>query len=78
MIHIGNMIESELRRQERTPTWLARKINCERTNIYYIFRQQSINTEMLRLISEALRVDFFRYYSDKLSLNAVKDSDTSV
>lgn len=66
MIHIGEIIEAEMRRQERTPAWLARKINCERTNIYYIFRQPSINTEMLRLISKALDVDFFRLYSETL------------
>lgn len=67
MINIGKIIEEELRRQERTPTWLARKINCERTNIYYIFRQSSINTEMLRLISQALQTDFFKFYSDTLN-----------
>lgn len=66
MIHIGKLIESELRRQERTPTWLARKINCERPNIYYIFKQSSINTELLFLISQALNVDFFRFYSASL------------
>ncbi len=67
MPHIGKLIKAELERQERTPAWLARKINCERPNIYYIFGQQSINTELLMLISRALGVDFFRYYSDEYS-----------
>ena len=49
--------------QERTPTWLARKINCERPNIYYIFQQPSINTELLLKISIALNHDFSSYYS---------------
>jgi len=49
--------------QERTPTWLAKKINCERPNIYYIFQQQSINTDLLLKISVALNHDFFSYYS---------------
>lgn len=74
MIHIGEIIEAEMRRQERTPAWLARKINCERTNIYYIFRQPSINTEMLRLISKALDVDFFRLYSETLIDTECKNS----
>lgn len=65
MLHIGNLITEELERQERTPAWLARKINCERPNVYYIFRQQSINTDMLMQISRALNVDFFKYYSDE-------------
>lgn len=68
MIHIGQLIEAELRRQERTPAWLARKINCERPNVYYIFRQASINTDLLLRICQALRTDFFRYYSNEVSI----------
>lgn len=56
---IGKIIYDELMRQERTPTWLAKKIRCERTNIYYIFKQTSIHTDILRRISIALNVDFF-------------------
>lgn len=59
-------------RQERTPTWLAKKINCERTNIYYIFRQPSINTELLMKISLVLNVDFFKFYSQKFEQNKIK------
>lgn len=65
MPHIGKLIKEELDRQERTPAWLARKINCERPNVYYIFRQQSINTDLLMQISRALNVDLFQYYSDE-------------
>lgn len=63
MIHIGKMIEEEMLRQERTPVWLAKKINCARPNVYYIFRQESINTDLLLRISQALKHDFFKYYS---------------
>lgn len=63
MVNIGQLIKEELERQERTPTWLARKINCERPNIYYIFTLSSINTELLRKISIALRRVFFKDYS---------------
>ena len=61
---IGHIIKEVLENQERTPTWLARKINCERTNIYYIFQQPSINTDLLLRISIALNHDFFHYYSE--------------
>lgn len=63
MIHIGQLIKAELYRQERTPAWLAKKINCERPNVYYIFSQESINTDMLLRISQALNHNFFKYYS---------------
>lgn len=66
MINIGQIIQEELRRQERTPTWLARKINCQRSNVYYIFSQQSINTDLLRRISIALGRDFFNEYSQEI------------
>lgn len=66
MIHIGKIIEEEMLRQERTPAWLARKINCARPNIYYIFRQESINTDLLLRISKALNHNFFRYYSEEV------------
>ena len=66
MIHIGNLIEKEFRRQERSVSWLARKLFCERTNIYDIFKRQSIDTEMLLRISEALHHDFFQYYRNSL------------
>ena len=39
MIHIGQLIKQELEHQERTPSWLARKINCERPNVYNIFER---------------------------------------
>ena len=66
MIHIGKIIEEEMLRQERTPAWLGRKINCARPNVYYIFRQESINTDLLLRISKALNHNFFRYYSEEV------------
>ena len=62
-IVIGKLIEQELRRQERTVTWLARKINCDRRNIYNVFERTYIDTELLLRISIALQTDFFAYYS---------------
>lgn len=59
MIHIGQLVKMELERQERTPTWLARKINCDRTNIYRIFERESIDTALLSRISTALNRNFF-------------------
>lgn len=64
MVHIGQLIKQEMLRQERTPAWLARHINCQRTNIYYIFSQSSINTDQLIAISRALKKNFFEYYTD--------------
>lgn len=59
MLHIGQLIKSELEKLERTPTWLAKKINCDRTNIYRIFDRESIDTALLSRISTALNRNFF-------------------
>ena len=61
--HIGHLIEEEIRRQERTVSWFARKLCCDRTNIYKIFRRPTIDTEQLLRISQILHHDFFQYYS---------------
>ena len=67
MIHLGQLIKNELERQERTPTWLAKKINCDRTNIYRIFDRTSIDTALLSRISTALNHNFFEELSQQQS-----------
>lgn len=67
-IFIGKIIEEELRRQERTVTWLSRKIHCDRRNIYDIFSRTSIDTDLLYRLSLALHKDFFAYFSTNLQL----------
>lgn len=65
-IHIGSIIKNELEKQGRKPSWLAKQLCFERTNVYNIFRRSTIDTELLMRISELLQVDFFALYSDML------------
>ena len=67
MVHIGQLIKQELERQDRTPTWLAKQIACERPNVYYIFKQPSLHTELIERISLALHHNFFQDLADNLS-----------
>lgn len=67
MIHIGHLIEEELLRQERSAAWLAKKLYCDRTNIYKIFKRESIDTDLLLRISKALHYNFFQFYSSLLA-----------
>jgi len=67
MIHIGKNIECELRRQERTVAWFARKLYCNRQNVYDIFKRESIDTTLLRRISTILGHDFFKDLSDSMN-----------
>ena len=72
MIHIGQLIEAELIRQERTISWFAKKLCCDRTNVYSIFKRQSIDTELLLRISITLHYDFFALYSQTLRNSSEK------
>ena len=54
MINIGQSIREELARQERTVSWLAKKLNCTRAVVYRIMAKNSIDTAMLARISVVL------------------------
>ena len=62
--HIGHLIKAELERQERTKTWLARKLNYSRQNIHHLFERQWIATDVLLKICDILDYNFFKAYSD--------------
>ncbi len=66
-IHIDHAIEHVIREQGRSPSWLARQLHCDRTNIYKIFKRESIDTALLQRISDVLDFDFFHLF--------VKDKD---
>lgn len=59
VIHVGQMIEAELRRQDKTVSWLARSICHERSSIYKIFSRKSLDVYLLLRISVLLNHDFF-------------------
>lgn len=59
-VHIGSLIREELKRQERTVTWLARKLSCDRTNIYRIFQKDNIDYIQLYRIGRILNFNFFK------------------
>ena len=65
-LHIGNLIKEELERQERTVAWLARKLCCDRTNVYKIFKRSTIDTELLLRVSQILNCNFFEFYRSEI------------
>ena len=66
MVHIGKIIEEEFHRQGRSVSWLATQLCCERSNIYNIFKRESIDTALLVKISIALGCNFFKYYNEEI------------
>lgn len=80
-IHIGNEIAGVMERERYSPSWLARVLFCDRTNIYKIMRKSTIDTALLMRISIALHHDFFRLYSErfaKITTEENKNCETHV
>lgn len=62
-IHIGHLIQEQLRKDKRSVGWLAREIHCTRNNVYKIFNKPSLDGELLFRISLAMNFNFFQYYT---------------
>ena len=60
----GKRIQTELKRQGRTVTWLAKQLGMERTGLYYTFRQNSIDVELLLHISAFTEHNFLQDVAD--------------
>ncbi len=56
---IGILIKEEFERQGRSISWFARKMCCDRSNVYRLFQRETIDTGVLTRISLILHHDFF-------------------
>ena len=45
--------------------WFARELNCDRRNVYRIFKKDNIDIHLLARISQILNHDFFRDLSEE-------------
>lgn len=68
-MNIGARIKNVLQQKGHTAMWLADRIPCERSNVYNIFKRQSINIELLYDLSVILEHDFFKELSDEFRLS---------
>jgi plasmid maintenance system antidote protein VapI len=65
-LDLGNMIQKELERQERSIAWLAGKIGCHRSTLARMLQKRSIDSSILHRISIELNVDYHAFYSRRL------------
>ena len=69
-IHIGRKIKEIFYKSRIRVYEFANGINKSRNVIYYIFKQETIDTGLLQKIGEVLNHDFFPYYiKDDFNLN---------
>jgi transcriptional regulator with XRE-family HTH domain len=64
MQSIGKIIESKLREKGLPISEFARRINTNRNNVYDIFHRESIDTSLLKKISEVIDFDFFQCFNN--------------
>ena len=79
-MHVGQIIEQQVREQGHTVTWFANQLCCTRANVYKIFSKDNIDVHLLLRISRILRYDFFKAISQKqtTSLYSVNEFDTEL
>ena len=66
-IDIGKIILQKLKEKERSISWLAKKIGCDRGNLNRMLNNSKlIYYDLVYKISKALDEDFFDYGSQKL------------
>ena len=66
-IHIGHLIQIQLKADQRSASWLARKIGCTRNHVYKIFNKLSLEANLILKISIAMSFNFFQYYSAEVN-----------
>ena len=66
-IHIGHIIQEELRAQGRSVVWLARQLGTSRMACYRLFHSYSIDSHQLFRISELLERNLFEVYVEQLN-----------
>ncbi|MCO6499099.1 MAG: helix-turn-helix transcriptional regulator [Vicingus serpentipes] len=67
MIHIGKIIERQVEQSGMTKAAFADRIGKTRNTVYDIFSRTTIDTDLLKKISEALHYDFFQHYKPEES-----------
>ena len=62
-IHIGHIIQAQLKTDQRSVGWLSSEIGCTRNHVYKIFNKPSLDGDLILQISVAMNYNFFQYYT---------------
>ena len=71
-IHIGKLIQEELRKSGMSKKEFARRIETTSQNVYGIFKRETIDTGTLLIISKVLQFDFFLLYENEYFKSILK------
>jgi DNA-binding Xre family transcriptional regulator len=73
MVKIGVIIKEKLEERGQSGKWLAQKVVMTKQNMYNIFNRNSVNSDLLYNICKAMNYDFFKFYSDSLASENIKN-----
>jgi hypothetical protein len=62
-LHIGQLIQDQLKKDQRSVGWLSRQIPCTRNHVYKLFKKASLDADLLLRISIVMQFNFFQYYT---------------
>lgn len=65
-IHIGQIIKDHVEKRGCTISWFARRLNCDRSNVYDIYKRESIDTKKLYAICEILECNLFELLAEEM------------
>ena len=74
---IGVIIKAKLKEQERSEAWLARKVHCDPGNFNRILKRPSMDLDLLRRISIALKYNFVAEYAKRVEQQINLEEDKS-
>ena len=63
-LHIGHLIQAQLKADKRSVGWLSREIGCTRNHVYKIFSKSSLDSDLIFRISKAMNFNFFQNYTE--------------
>ena len=63
-VYIGDIIKKKIAERGMSISELARLASCSRGALHGVFMKQSINTNLLQIISEVLEYDFFSCFQE--------------
>ncbi len=68
-IHIGQLIKDVFDKSGLSVAEFARRIHCDRTNVYKIFKRETIDVDLLVKISKVLKHNFLIDVMKQSNLN---------
>jgi len=69
---IGQLIKKKVDASSMDVTAFAKAIDKERTNVYDIFKRDSIDTNLLKKIGQVLNYDFFQELLEESTIEKLK------